>query len=359
MRIGTTDSERGKCPDLETLSAYYDREEIPDKSVLEHIETCEDCRSALRSFELIGEMIRKESSAGLDEGTLRSILLGAKRKIQVADPGFELVTPDSAVTSSHSQTISPAFFFAWAGRIAALFLISTFVFYLMYSNQMISIPFMKDGKSSPGSSGPLNPHLANTTSAAIPAELRAPEDSALAALAGENGRNPSIIPGKGEGGGGRDDLFGSIDLRNISAANISFGATPEKYAPGRMMVHPRSGRTAGASLFNTPAYISSHVEHVWIESGPGGKEDLRKRISAILKSIRVPESAVTFSTSENSLHMNIQMSSMQCALFVRVCADEGMKLLSPQQPQPEQNRFIGSGREPVLYSVDFVTAGKS
>ena len=41
------------CPDIETLSAYFDGEFAPDETVRAHFEACPDCAKRLSDYEFI------------------------------------------------------------------------------------------------------------------------------------------------------------------------------------------------------------------------------------------------------------------------------------------------------------------
>ncbi len=61
-----------------------------------------------------------------------------------------------------------------------------------------------------------------------------------------------------------------------------------------------------------------------------------------------------FATNNSSITMTLKLSKKNLAQFVRNCKEDGFRLLSPSQPQPEQTHFAGNKNDSVLYTATFV-----
>ena len=61
-----------------------------------------------------------------------------------------------------------------------------------------------------------------------------------------------------------------------------------------------------------------------------------------------------FETSGKRFSVRFHGTKMQSVRFVRNCKALGCSLLSPVQPQPEQNRFAGHADSVIRYSATFI-----
>ena len=96
-----------------------------------------------------------------------------------------------------------------------------------------------------------------------------------------------------------------------------------------------------------PASIKPYVKHVWEISG------LSERVlNDLLKKSGIPAKKLT--KNDDGWLLQAPMTKMQAVQFVKACSEAGFKLLSQDQPQPEQSFFSGQADETIKYSADFI-----
>ena len=108
------------CPDIETLSAYFDGEFVPDETVRAHFEACPDCAKRLSDYEFIRRTL---AGALLSEPDPR---MNARIAAYVRAENAKLPPParPGRREAGDSRT-------AWIFRIAALFLLAGFFVFLL------------------------------------------------------------------------------------------------------------------------------------------------------------------------------------------------------------------------------------
>ena len=108
------------CPDIETLSAYFDGEFVPDETVRAHFEACPDCAKRLSDYEFIRRTL---AGALLSEPDPR---MNARIAAYVRAENAKLPPParPGRREAADSRT-------AWIFRIAALFLLAGFFVFLL------------------------------------------------------------------------------------------------------------------------------------------------------------------------------------------------------------------------------------
>lgn len=132
--------------------------------------------------------------------------------------------------------------------------------------------------------------------------------------------------------------LGSIDAADLAAA--SFSNTPSA-------VYPSEGNLAEKYV-----PIPDEVSQVW--SVPARSADFRQDLMSLIRSLGIPSKAVSFKDEKEQFAVRFHGTKMQTVRFVKTCKALGYSLLSPVQPQPEQNRFSGSADSVILYEADFV-----
>ena len=75
---------------------------------------------------------------------------------------------------------------------------------------------------------------------------------------------------------------------------------------------------------------------------------------AVVQALGIDRKSVRFSRENDKLSLSFNATRMQSVKFVRACRLLGYSLLSPVQPQPEQNRFAGEADSMISYHADFV-----
>ena len=107
------------------------------------------------------------------------------------------------------------------------------------------------------------------------------------------------------------------------------------------------------------ARIEPKVRQVWIYGKDGSPAGIERTLRTLCGKFGIPLSRVRMNVAPGSSELNavLQVTSYQAAMLARALKDAGYQLVSPAQPQPEQTRFIGTGREMVEYSLVFAPKG--
>jgi hypothetical protein len=107
------------CPDIETISAVFDGELVPDEEVRAHLGTCPDCARRMSEYRMIRDSVSRAMAAEPDPELNARIAAF----VRAESAGFAPVSPRER-DFSNSRT-------AWIFRIAALFILSGFFVYLL------------------------------------------------------------------------------------------------------------------------------------------------------------------------------------------------------------------------------------
>ena len=108
------------CPDIETLSAYFDGEFEPDETVRAHFEACPDCAKRLSDYEFIRRTVTGALLSEPDPGMNARIAAYVRAENAKLPPPARLGRREP----EDSRT-------AWIFRIAALFLLAGFFIFLL------------------------------------------------------------------------------------------------------------------------------------------------------------------------------------------------------------------------------------
>lgn len=133
--------------------------------------------------------------------------------------------------------------------------------------------------------------------------------------------------------------LGTVDVADLDAA--SFSNTPATVYP------------IGSDPANCPAQIPNEVRQVW--SVPARATDFRQSVMSLIHTLGIPSNAVQFKQDGGQFSVRFHGTKMQAVKFVKTCKALGYSLLSPVQPQPEQNRFAGSADAAIQYDANFVS----
>ena len=106
------------CPDLETISAIFDGELVPDETLHAHLGTCPDCARRLAEFGTIREHVTRAVAS--EPAPDLEARIAAFVRARAPEPALAAPKRDF----SNSRT-------AWIFRIAALFILSGFFVYLL------------------------------------------------------------------------------------------------------------------------------------------------------------------------------------------------------------------------------------
>ena len=101
--------------------------------------------------------------------------------------------------------------------------------------------------------------------------------------------------------------------------------------------------------------IPSNVKHVWTLD-----DNLDSLNSTFAKACEATDIFETLDINgdENGFEVTINTSKSKLIALVQYLKGRGMKLLSPQAPQPEDNVFYVNGDEAVTYKAQFITSGE-
>ena len=134
------------------------------------------------------------------------------------------------------------------------------------------------------------------------------------------------IPSRSYAAGAND----AIDLRKM--INVSTGSSPSEF-----ISIPNGNR-------EHTAVIPPVVHQVW---SVDNLSDVHKQIQQLSPHAKLASNA-------RDLTMRGKLTKKEVAEFVRNCKQKGFRLLSPTQPQPEQQVFLGNPNDKISYSATFV-----
>lgn len=107
------------CPDLETITAFFDGEFEPDEAVRAHLDSCPECTRRLTDYAAMRGMVSRAVASEPDPGLEARIAAFVRAESAKTAPPAE---------SRHGFSDSRA---AWIFRIAALFMLGGFFVYLL------------------------------------------------------------------------------------------------------------------------------------------------------------------------------------------------------------------------------------
>ena len=134
--------------------------------------------------------------------------------------------------------------------------------------------------------------------------------------------------------------LGAIDVSEL--ADASFSNMP---VSDPQIVH-------GKNLTQLPVAIPDKVDQVW--SVPARSAFREENVQKLVRALGIPDGNVEFQKNGNQFSVSFRGTKMQSVRFVRSCKAIGCSLLSPVQPQPEQDRFAGHADSMIRYSATFI-----
>ena len=119
------------CPDLETLTAVFDGEHLPDEAVRAHLSACPVCARRLADYAALRGHVSRIVASEPDEGFNARISAFVRAEAAKDAPRFSLSAPKRDFSDSRA---------AWIFRIAALFILSGFFVYLLMDQMHANRP---------------------------------------------------------------------------------------------------------------------------------------------------------------------------------------------------------------------------
>jgi hypothetical protein len=138
---------------------------------------------------------------------------------------------------------------------------------------------------------------------------------------------------------------GAIPLEDFARVNFGANSDPVELPPGF-----NNKKNA-----QPPTTISDNVHQVWVSKNI---PDTVKIIRKVSKRLGIDLNQEQLAQTENSLKLRMLLTQKQLVLFVRLCKESGLDLMSRTAPQPEQKLFTGEENDPVQYFADFVLQQK-
>ena len=134
--------------------------------------------------------------------------------------------------------------------------------------------------------------------------------------------------------------LGAIDVSELADASFSnMPASAPHSVPGK-------------DSTQLPVAIPDNVDQVW--SVPTRSAFRAENLQKLIRSLGIPDGDVEFQKNGNQFSVSFRGTKMQSVRFVRSCKAIGCSLLSPVQPQPEQDRFAGHADSMIRYSATFI-----
>jgi len=131
----------------------------------------------------------------------------------------------------------------------------------------------------------------------------------------------------------------SIDVNDLSTVNFS-------NIRDRNLTHMHTAADQTAR-----AVIPDEVKQMWIIPE---NSDFPKMLPAILQAAGIsPAKVRCIHKNDGNYTLEFPATKLESIKFVRLCKRTGYSLLTPGQPQPEQNSFAGNASDRITYSADF------
>lgn len=287
-----------RCISPENLSAELDGEYTFTAAEKQHLEICRKCKDLYESYKIIDDAASHSLNVKVPQLTIDRIHKNLRHCLNIPDP---------------SQEKHPFHFLAWAGRIAATVVLVGAAAYLFLNDRH----FSKPKTSVPVAEAPLTLPESNSS-------LNTVSDSQ---------------PG----------FTGGVDIRNLQLA--ATGETnPVEFA---------GNNTGKQSKPDRIALIPARVKHVWLFDSSKKNTDIESLFRNALLKAKIPLKDIKLKIgSDGALHADLELTRYQAVCLVRELAAKKLQLVSPEQPQPEQKLFAGSGRELLDYQIVLMPHGK-
>ena len=282
------------CPPFKNLSGFFDDAVELSATETKHLVNCPSCAQRLVEFRILELTLKHQLTAAIPKHLIDKIKANVHRELAATKPTTHYFRP--------------------LLKIAAAFAIISFAFF--YGNYF----FQPTQLQHPA------PRIypARTISNAT--------QQANEPISYYQNQQPGFWP--------NTITENSIPLDNIIGAN--YGGVREPVFQVNNLPDAK----------NSPVRIAKSVHQVWITATPEVAVD---KIDKILKQLKVSTANSKIVKLNGEFNGTIKLTKMQLVKFVRQCKQAGLDLLSPQAPQPEQNRFSGTPTTKVNYSFTITT----
>ena len=286
------------CISAENLSAELDGEYHFSREEQDHLDHCPRCRNLYDSYRVVDDALSRTLMTNCPPAAAYRIRKKVNRRLDQLAP-------------MHSH--GPIRFSALAARVAAAAAIAVMAGYLIF----IDNPFSNELAVDPAASDPVR--TVNTAKAE-------PEKSPAPA----------------------DGYPGSVDIRNLRLAAAGDSGSIRFMNPAESPVKAQH-----------VALIPDSVKHIWLYD-PGLKsEQAEAFFRSALKETDIPLKNVRIElTGNNSIRVGMNLTRRQAVMLVRLLSERKFQLISPVQPQPEQQLFAGTGDETAEYEAVLLPKGK-
>lgn len=293
--------QKSSCPSAEIVGAFFDGELPKGSPEAAHIAECVECAKTVASYKALSMAIRRQTAAAVPKDLNERIISTVKRRA---------MTP---------YTIP---FPAYAIRVAA-----GIVAFGAAATVLVSV---WNGGLDPSKDSPSPSSVSVAAKTSIPSsgttfKPAPPTLSAASRPAPEFGARRQPFTAKTE-------ITMLPDLKPVSFGVDAF----------------KEGSTASDKQ-ESIAKIGSLVRQVWVA------DDLKRQAAEFPSVVEAvggicgkPE------TRQGRVELQAKLTKAQLVELVRRCAASGLKLTSPDQPQPEQERFSDGATEPVAYFAELV-----
>ena len=277
-----------ECLSPGNLSAELDGEYHFSPAEQEHLAHCERCRNLYESFRVIDDAVTRSLAVNCPRDAAFRIRRNVNRRLDRLAPMNE-----------HR----PIRFTALAAKVAAAVVFAAMAGYLIFID---------------------NPYFGNTPEPAAPV----PSAAAVKTPAPAEKELASLLPS-------------GVDIRNLRLAAAGEPAAFRFIEPDAVPVKAENA-----------AVIPAAVKHVWLFGSARKTGQTESLLRNALEKAGIPLEQVRIAvTPERGLRVNLQLTRQQCVMLTRLLAAQKFQLVSPVQPQPGQQLFAGTGREPVEYEA--------
>ena len=283
-----------KCLPAENLSAELDGEYVFTPEEQAHLQNCPRCRSLYESYRVIDDAVTRSLMVNCPKSACVRIREGVERELDRVAPRHE-----------------PIRFAPLAAKIAAVIAIAALAGYLIF----VDTPYPVEPAETP-----IRPVPAVSTEEVRP---------------GPAAQAVSEIPA-------------GVDIRNLqlTAAGDSL---PVQF------LEPSSAKVKAEDV----ALIPDRVKHVWLADPAWKTGQLEKLLRSGLSEAGIPLKNVQINLSDkDGLRAKMLLTRRQAAVLTSCLAAHKLKLVSPDQPQPEQKLFAGTGNETLEYEAVMIPRGK-
>lgn len=302
--------QQQKCPDIAVLSAFYDGETDLDSMLSRHLETCCHCRNQLRQMGEIDRMLKQRVATGMRYYNAERI------KAQV-----------------HHQLTAQRKLRIWKWTNRALPLAASF---------MLGMAVWQVFQLSP-STNTANPQVDSVTTDQTAAETAALEQLALdwpyyVNMPGNNALTDSALYGP------------ALPYAEMLPINTQPGS-PVSTTTASMAPELENSWALSQAARN-PVAIADQVQQVWVINNV---ESMESFLKTELEKVNVKPENVSIRRTDKGISLELNLTKRELVLLVRNCHAAGAELLTPVQPQPEQESFRGNASDKVAYQAHFVT----